>query len=87
MVLQQIFCRFTASVAQTHCARGPQLVNKKFLEEEIFTGTNFRKLAFDHQNRENFCLVKISHYTGCCKDSAKPCMYLYLENKNSTQPI
>ena len=43
-----------------------QLASKKFLEEEISTGTNFRELAFDHQNRENrenFCLAKISCYT------------------------
>ena len=63
MVLQQIFCRFTGSAAQTHCARHPQLVSKKFLEEEIFAGTNFRKLAFDRENRENFYLAKISRYT------------------------
>jgi len=60
MVLGQFFCRFTGSVAQTHCARHPQLVSKKFLEEEIFVETNLRELAFD---RENFCLAKISHYT------------------------
>ena len=82
-----IFCRFTATAAQTHCARCPQLVSKKFLEEEIFAGTNFRELVFDRKNRKNFCLIKIFRYTVCCKDSAKPCMYLYLENKNSTQPI
>ena len=62
MVLGQIFCRFTGSAAQTHCARRPQLVSKKFLEE-IFAGTNFRELAFDRENRENFCLAKISRYT------------------------
>ena len=56
MVLRQIFCRFTGSAAQTHCAQRPQLVSKKFLEEEIFTGTNFRELAFDSENRENFLL-------------------------------
>ena len=63
MVLGQFFCRFTGSEAQTHCARRPQLVSKKFLEEEIFAGTNFRELAFDRENRENFCLAKISRYT------------------------
>ena len=68
MVLGQFFCRFTGSAAQlerTACARrhGPQLVSKKFLEEEIFAGTNFRELAFDRENRENFCLAKISRYT------------------------
>ena len=63
MVLRQIFCRFTGSAAQTHCARRPQLVSKKFLKEEIFAGTNFRELAFDRENRENFYLAKISHYT------------------------
>ena len=47
MVLRQIFCRFTGSAAQTHCAQRPQFVSKKFLEEEIFAGTNFRELAFD----------------------------------------
>jgi len=41
MVLRQIFCQFTGSVAQTHCARHPQLVSKEFLEEEIFAETNF----------------------------------------------
>ena len=40
-----------------------QLASKKFLEEEISTGTNFRELAFDRENRENFCLTKISCYT------------------------
>ena len=68
MVLGQFFCRFTGSAAQlehTACARryGPQLVSKKFLEEEIFAGTNFCELAFDRENRENFCLAKISRYT------------------------
>ena len=43
--------------------RRPQLVSKKFLEEEIFAGTNFRELAFDRENRENFCLAKIFRYT------------------------
>ena len=56
------FCRFTGSAAQTHCAQRPQFVSKKFLEEEIFAGTNFRELAFDRENRENFCLAKISRY-------------------------
>ena len=59
----QFFCRFTGSVAQTHCARRPRLVSKKFLEEEIFAETNFRELAFDRENRENLCLAKISRYT------------------------
>ena len=68
MVLGQFSCRFTRSAAQLEhsaCARrrGPQLVSKKFLEEEIFAGTNFRELAFDRENRENFCLAKISRYT------------------------
>ena len=63
MVLREFFCRFTGSAALTHCARRPQLVSKKFLEDEIFTGTNFRELAFDRENRENFCLAKISRYT------------------------
>ena len=41
---------------------------KKFLQEQIFAGTdfagtNFCKLAFDCENCENFYLVKISHYT------------------------
>ena len=47
-------------------AQLPQLVSKKFFEEEIFAGTNFRELAFDRENRENrenFCLAKISRYT------------------------
>ena len=35
MVLQQIFCQFTGSAAQTHCARRPQPVSRKFLEEKI----------------------------------------------------
>ena len=63
IVLGQFFCQFTGSEAQTHCARRPQLVSKKFLEEEIFARTNFRELAFDRENRENFCLAKISRYT------------------------
>ena len=65
MVLRQIFCRFNGSAAQTHCAGRLQLVSKKFLEEEIFAGANFRELAFDRENRENFCLAKISRYTVC----------------------
>ena len=40
MVLGQFFCQFTGSTAQTHCARRPQLVSKKFLkkfsQEQIF---------------------------------------------------
>ena len=63
MVLGQFFCRFTGSVAQTHCARHPQLISEKFLEEEIFAGTNFHELAFDRENCENFCLAEISRYT------------------------
>ena len=55
--------QFSGSTAQTHCARLPQLVSKKFLEEEIFVETNFCKLAFNHENRENFCLAKVSRYT------------------------
>ena len=35
----------------------------KIFGEEIFAGTNFRDLPFDRENRENFCLVKISRYT------------------------
>ena len=60
-----IFLSIYWSAAQTHCARCPQLVSKKFLEKEIFVGTNFRELAFDRENRENFCLAKISRYTVC----------------------
>ena len=57
MVLGQFFCRFTGSAAQlerTACARrhGPQLVSKKFLEEEIFAGTNFRELAKNSASRK-----------------------------------
>ena len=52
MVLRQILCQFTGSAAQTHCAQRPQFVSKKFLEEEIFAGTNFRELAFDRKNRK-----------------------------------
>ena len=63
MVLGQFFCRFTGSAAQTHCAWHPQLVSNKFLEKEIFAGTNFRELAFDRKNRKNFCLAKISRHT------------------------
>ena len=74
MVLGQFFCRFTGSAAQTHCARRPQLVSKKFLEEEIFAGTNFRELAFDRENRENFCLAKISRYTVDARDVSTYCM-------------
>ena len=50
MILGQIFCRFTGSAAQTHCARRPQLVSNKISEEEIFAGTNFCELAFDGEN-------------------------------------
>ena len=32
------------------------------LEEEIFAETNFRELVFDSENRENFCLAKITRY-------------------------
>ena len=76
MVLGQIFCRFTGSAAQTHCARRPQLVSKKFWEEEIFAGTNFCELAFDRENRENFCLAKISLNTVCLRhlESFKFCL-------------
>ena len=63
MVLGQIFYRFTGSATQTHCARRPQLVSKKFLEEEIFAGTNFRELAFDRAGKSR----KISRYTVCCR--------------------
>ena len=45
-------------------AHGPQLISKKCLEEEIFTGTNFRELAFDRENRENFPLYGISSRRG-----------------------
>ena len=34
---------------------------RNFLEE-IFAGTNFCELVFDCENRENFCLTKISRY-------------------------
>ena len=36
---------------------------RKSLEEEIFTGTNFRELVLDRENRGNFFLMKISRYT------------------------
>ena len=52
MVLGEFFCRFTGSAAQTHCARRPQLVSKKFLEEEIFA--SWRLIAK---------IAKISRYT------------------------
>ena len=72
MVLGQFFCRFTGSAAQlehTACARrhGPQLISKKFLEQEIFAGTNFRELAFDRENCEKisasrkFPAIRYSH--------------------------
>ena len=35
----------------------------KIYGEKIFAGTNFRDLAFDRENHENFCLTKISRYT------------------------
>ena len=58
MVLGQFFCRFTGSAAQTHSAGRPQLVSKKFLEEEIFASwLLIAKIA------KNFCLAKISRYT------------------------
>ena len=31
--------------------------------EKNFRGNKFRKLVFDRENCENFCLAKISHYT------------------------
>jgi len=70
MALGQFFCRFTGSAAQlehTACAQrhGPQLVTSR--QQEIFGGRNFRELAFDCENRENFCLAKISRYTVCCE--------------------
>ena len=34
-------------------------------QAKIFVGGNFYDLAFDRENRENFCLAKISHYTVC----------------------
>ena len=30
-------------------------------QAKIFMGRNFRDLAFDRENRENFCLVKIRY--------------------------
>ena len=54
MVLREFFCRFTGPAALPHCARHPQFVSKKFLEEEIFAGTNFCELAFDRENRKKF---------------------------------
>ena len=35
----------------------------KIFGEEVFAGTNFCDLAFDHENHENFCFAKISRYT------------------------
>ena len=32
-------------------------------QQDVFGGRNFRKLTFDRENRENFCLAKISCYT------------------------
>ena len=72
MVLGQFFCRFTGSAAQAHCPRRPQLVSKKFLEEEIFAGTNFRELAFDRENRENFPLYGIFINVHCIALSNLP---------------
>ena len=46
-----------------HTLLAVQLVSKKILEEEIFAGTNFCELAFNRENRENFCHMKISRYT------------------------
>ena len=36
---------------------------ENFVREEIFAGTNFHDLAFARENRENFCLAKISYYS------------------------
>ena len=78
MVLGQFFCRFTGSAAQLEhtaaCARrhGPQFVSKKFLEEEIFAGTNFRELVFDRENRENFPLYGIFINVHCIALSNLP---------------
>jgi len=46
------------SAAQTHCARLPQLVSKKFVAKNFFAGTNFRELAFGLP-RENIPLYGI----------------------------
>ena len=76
MVLRQIFYRFTGSAPQTHCARRPQLVSKNFLEEEIFAGTNFRELAFDRENCENFPLYGICIGIGTADMIANIIVYL-----------
>ena len=41
---------------------GKHFRRKKFSQEEIFTGRNFRNLVFDCENLKNFCLTNISHY-------------------------
>ena len=64
MLLRQnrsTFHRYTGSVARRHCVRF--IVSKKFVEEKIFTATNFRELVIDRENRKDFCLAKLSHYT------------------------
>ena len=43
------------------------LSGKKFSEIEIFLGTNFRDLAFDCENRENFPLYGIALITATSK--------------------
>ena len=69
--------------AQTHCARRPQPVSKKFMEEEIFAGTNFRELAFDHENLESFCLAKISCYMVACFRPIPPSFFQFLRTETS----
>ena len=41
------------------CGSNTLCSSARNFEEEIFAGTNFRELAFDHENRENFPLYGI----------------------------
>ena len=58
------FCDFSClgSQACTATLKRSQKANT-LIGKEIFAGTNFCDWAFDRENRENFCLAKISHYT------------------------
>ena len=64
MVLRQFFSVDLLDLRLKHTVLGVLSSSaRNFVEEEIFAGTNFRELAFDRENRENFCLAKISRYT------------------------
>ena len=73
MVLGQIFCRFTGSVAQTHCARRPQLVSKefwkKFSQEQIFASWRLIAKIAKISALQKFHAIWYSHYHPLCSKS------------------